>query len=110
MFQIQNTTKLHPFAAYSNIGAAATTLTTPSVKYRINGGAVVELEDPVIDEYDEDMGTFLITIPATLAVTAYDSVEVYIHATEGDAHLLIDIAPDYSAMIYKLRNKSKFLR
>ena len=55
------------------------------------------------------MGTFLITIPATLAVTAYDSVEVYINAAEGDAHLLIDIAPNYSAMIYKLRNKSKFL-
>jgi len=110
MYQIQNTTKLHPFAAYASLGNAVETLTSPVVKYRINGGAVVELEDPVIGEYNEDMGTFLITIPATLAVTAYDSVEVYINAEEGDAHLLIDIAPDYSAMIYKLKNKSKFLR
>ena len=109
MYQIQGTTKLHPFAAYSNLGVPAIALTTPVCKYRINGGSVVTFT-PTISAYNASMKTFLITIPSTLAINAYDSIEVYISAAEGEAHLLIDVATDMAGLIYKLKNKSKFLR
>jgi len=108
MYQIQGTTKLHPFAAYSNMGVEATVLTTPVCKYRINGGTVTTFTPTIT--YTASMKTFLITIPATLAVNAYDSIEVYISAAEGEAHLLIDVATDMASLIYKLKNKSKVLR
>lgn len=107
MYQIQGISKLHPFAVYSNMGVAATTLTTPVVKYRINGGTVTTLDDPTISAYSADMKTFLITIPAELAVNAYDSLEIYISATEGDAHLLIDVALDLNKLIRKMQYKTK---
>jgi len=109
MYQIQGATKIHPFAAYAGNGTKATALTTPVCKYRINGGTVTTFE-PTISEYNEDMGTFLITIDKSLAVNAYDSIEVYILAAEGEAHLLIDVAADMAGLIYKLKNKSKFIR
>jgi hypothetical protein len=95
MFQIVGTQKIHPFAAVNmSTNAQATTLTNPVCSYRINGGSVVTPYAFTISAYNSTMKTFSITVPAALATVAYNSIEISIVASEGEAHLLIDVVPD----------------
>lgn len=99
MDQIVNSTKSHPFAAINmSTGAEATALTGPVCSYRIDGGEVVSPYSFVISALDSTMKTFTVTVPAALAATVGSSIEIYITAPEGEAHLIIDVVPDYSLL------------
>jgi hypothetical protein len=95
MYQIIGTQKIHPFAAINmTTGEQVTTLTTPVCSYRINGGSVVTPYAFTISAYNATMKTFSITVPIALAANAYDSIEISIVASEGEAHLIIDVVPN----------------
>lgn len=98
MDQIVGTSKHHAFAAINmSTGAEATMLTNPVCKYRILGAAVGAITTFAftISGYSE-METFEILVPNTLATTIGESIEIFISAPEGKAHLIIDVVPDPS--------------
>ena len=93
MDQIVGTTKKHPFVAYNAAGEEVTTLTNVVGYYSVNGEEAISFS-PSITSYDNNMNSFYLTLPDTLAVNAYDSVQISITATEGTSDILINIVPD----------------
>lgn len=84
MFQIVGTEKAHPVQMRSlSTGALLTeTPTGATITVYVNG--TISAETVTVSGFNSTMLRHLITVPATLAATAYDSVEINISYTDGD--------------------------
>ena len=92
MQQIKGTTKKHTFAIVNGTtGVQSATMTNPTYFYRINGETTAHSFTPTIGAYELNMKTYSVSISSTLAIAVGDTIEVYIHCNEGDAHLMIDV-------------------
>lgn len=101
--QLAGSTRKHAFAAYSvETNSYVQTLTDPVCTYRINGGTPVTFT-PTLSTFNSDFGTFIITVPSTIAINPYDLLEISIVASEGAAHLSITVMPDAMAEIATMR-------
>lgn len=105
MFQIVGTSKAHPFQIRSlTTGDLATTCTgtvTVTVRTFTAGGTVstdtTTLTSSAISAYNNDMTTFYISVPASMAITSYDSLEINVSCSEGEGFLMINIVPNPSS-------------
>ena len=92
MFQIVGTQKSHPVQIRSlTTGELATTATSPTFTIYVNG--TLSEESVTISAYNNTMLRFLVNVPAALAVSPYDSVEINVSCDEGEGFLMVNIAP-----------------
>lgn len=95
--QVVKTTKIHPIQIKNLVtGELETSITGATYKYRINGGTETVFSpspDPSLS-YSNTMMSFLLTVPSTLAATAYDTVEINCSCIEGEGLLVVNVVPD----------------
>lgn len=94
MFQIVDTLKAHPVQVRSlSTGELVTSLTgTPTFTVYVNG--TLSAETVTISAFNVTMLRYLVTVPASLAVSAYDSVEINVSDEgDGEGFLMVNIVP-----------------
>lgn len=84
MFQVVGTEKAHPVQLRSLSNGALLTETPTGATITVYVNGTISAETVTVSGFNSTMLRHLITVPATLAATAYDSVEINISYTDGD--------------------------